>query len=87
MADIAIRLTNVSKRFPGTDSDAVSGLDLEIASGSIVTLIGPSGCGKTTTLRMINRLIEPTSGRLEINGADVLSVPVTELRRGIGSQT
>ncbi len=84
MTDTAIRLTNVSKRFPGTDSDAVSGLNLEIPSGSIVTLIGPSGCGKTTTLRMINRLIEPTSGRLEINGADVTSVPVTELRRGIG---
>lgn len=49
-----------------------------------MTLIGPSGCGKTTTLRMINRLIEPTSGRLEIDGVDVIRQPVTELRRNIG---
>ena len=84
MAEIAIRLTNVSKRFSGTATDAVTELSLEIPSGSIVALIGPSGCGKTTTLRMINRLIEPTSGRIEINNNDVLSVPVTDLRRGIG---
>ncbi len=51
---------------------------------SIVVLIGPSGCGKTTTLRMINRLIEPTSGRIEIQGEDVTDLPATELRRGIG---
>jgi osmoprotectant transport system ATP-binding protein len=84
MTEIAIRLTGVTKRFSGSEFAAVSGLSLDIPSGSIVTLIGPSGCGKTTTLRMINRLIEPTSGRLEINGADVLSVPVSDLRRGIG---
>jgi osmoprotectant transport system ATP-binding protein len=62
----------------------VAALNLDIARGSIVTLIGPSGCGKTTTLRMINRLIEPTSGRLEINGQDVTRQPVAKLRRGIG---
>jgi osmoprotectant transport system ATP-binding protein len=84
ITEIAIRLDEVTKRFPGTDSDAVSELSLDIAKGSLVTLIGPSGCGKTTTLRMINRLIEPTSGRLEINGEDAISQPVTELRRGIG---
>ncbi len=72
------------KQFEGSDTDAVSSLSLDIAAGSIVALIGPSGCGKTTTLRMINRLIEPTSGRLEINGRDVIQEPVTELRRGIG---
>ncbi len=49
-----------------------------------MALIGPSGCGKTTTLRMINRLIEPTSGRLEVNGRDVINESLTELRRGIG---
>jgi len=49
-----------------------------------VVLIGPSGCGKTTTLRMINRLIEPTSGRIEIQGEDVTDLPATDLRRGIG---
>lgn len=57
---------------------------MEIPQGSVVTLIGPSGCGKTTTLRMINRLIEPTSGRVEVHGQDVGARPVTELRRGIG---
>jgi osmoprotectant transport system ATP-binding protein len=77
-------LDDVRKRFDGSDTDAVTSLSLDIAAGSIVALIGPSGCGKTTTLRMINRLIEPTSGRLEINGRDVIHQPVTELRRSIG---
>ncbi len=62
----------------------MSSLNLDIEEGSIVALIGPSGCGKTTTLRMINRLIEPTSGRIEINGADVTQRPVADLRRDIG---
>ncbi|MDH3753164.1 MAG: betaine/proline/choline family ABC transporter ATP-binding protein [Acidimicrobiia bacterium] len=84
IAEVAIRLDEVTKRFDGTDSDAVSALSLEIPRGSIVTLIGPSGCGKTTTLRMINRLIEPTSGRVEINGLDAIDQPVTALRRSIG---
>ena len=84
IASVAIRLDDVSKRFEGTTSPAVSSLSLEIAEGSIVVLIGPSGCGKTTTLRMINRLIEPTSGRIEINGEDVTLQPVTDLRRSIG---
>jgi osmoprotectant transport system ATP-binding protein len=80
----ALRLRAVRKRFPGSDRDAVQALDLDVARGSIVSLIGPSGCGKTTTLRMINRLIEPTEGRIEIEGTDVTGVPATELRRGIG---
>jgi osmoprotectant transport system ATP-binding protein len=80
----ALRLRAVRKRFPGSDRDAVQALDLDVARGSIVSLIGPSGCGKTTTLRMINRLIEPTGGRIEIEGTDVTDVPATELRRGIG---
>ena len=62
----------------------MTSLDLDIEEGSIVVLIGPSGCGKTTTLRMINRLIEPTSGRIDINGEDVTQRPVAELRREIG---
>ena len=81
---VAIRLDNVSKQFDGSSSLAVSSLSLEIEEGSIVVLIGPSGCGKTTTLRMINRLIEPTSGRIEINGEDVTQRPVADLRREIG---
>lgn len=80
----AIRLTDVTKRFDGTSSPAVDSLSLEIADGSIVALLGPSGCGKTTTLRMMNRLIEPTSGVIEINGVDVMSQSAQELRRGIG---
>jgi osmoprotectant transport system ATP-binding protein len=80
----ALRLVGVRKRFPGGSADAVPALDLEVPRGSIVSLIGPSGCGKTTTLRMINRLIEPTGGRIELEGTDVTDVPATELRRGIG---
>ena len=80
----AIRLAEVTKRFPGAAADAVTRLSLDVANGSIVALLGPSGCGKTTTLRMINRMIEPTIGRIEIEGRDVSRAPVAELRRGIG---
>jgi osmoprotectant transport system ATP-binding protein len=80
----AIRLRGVSKRFPGASEDAVAAMDLDVERGSIVALIGPSGCGKTTTLRMINRLIEPTSGTIEIEGSDVTNQPAMQLRRGIG---
>ncbi len=84
IAEVAIRLDEVTKRFDGSDHDAVSALSLDIPAGAIVALIGPSGCGKTTTLRMINRLTEPTSGRLEIDGRDVVDQPVHDLRRSIG---
>ncbi|MCZ4136023.1 ABC transporter, partial [Escherichia coli] len=63
---------------------AVGGLTLEIPAGSIVMFVGPSGCGKTTTLKMINRLIEPTSGKIVIDGEDVTSMNGDELRRRIG---
>ena len=82
--DAAIRLTGVTKRFDGTSGAAVDNLTLDIERGSIMALLGPSGCGKTTTLRMINRLIEPTSGTIEIEGVDVMSQSAQELRRGIG---
>ena len=84
MTDLAIRLIEVTKRFDGTSAAAVDSLSLDIDDGSIMALLGPSGCGKTTTLRMINRLIEPTSGRIEINGVDAMSHSPQELRRGIG---
>ena len=79
-----ITLTDVTKTFPGTAAPAVSGLSLDIAEGEVVVLVGPSGCGKTTTLKMINRLIEPTAGRITVAGQDVLSLPAFELRRSIG---
>ena len=84
MGDVAIRLTDVTKSFDGASGAAVDHLSLDIQNGSIIALLGPSGCGKTTTLRMINRLIEPTSGTIEINGVDVMSQSPQELRRGIG---
>lgn len=84
IGSIAIKLENVSKQFEGSSTPAVRSLNLDIEEGSIVVLIGPSGCGKTTTLRMINRLIEPTTGRIVINGEDVTQRPVAELRREIG---
>jgi osmoprotectant transport system ATP-binding protein len=80
----AIVLEGVTKTFPGSVQPAVEPLDLAVDSGSIVVLIGPSGCGKTTTLRMINRLIEPTAGTITIGGEDIRGRSATELRRGIG---
>ncbi len=63
---------------------AVNDLSLAVPAGTICVLVGPSGCGKTTSLKMVNRLIEPTSGRILIDGVDASSRDVTELRRGIG---
>ncbi len=63
---------------------AVNDLSLAIPAGRICVLVGPSGCGKTTSLKMVNRLIEPTSGRILLDGVDIASRDVTELRRGIG---
>ena len=83
-AEISIRLTGVTKEFDGAAGAAVDDLSLDIERGTIMALLGPSGCGKTTTLRMINRLIEPTSGTIEIEGVDVMSQSAQELRRGIG---
>ncbi len=84
MSDLMIRLQQVTKRYPGTASPAVDALDLDIREGEIVVLVGPSGCGKTTTLKMINRLIEPTSGGITVGGTDILQLAPHELRRGIG---
>jgi len=73
----------VTKRYPGA-SVAVDALDLEVPDGKTVVLVGPSGCGKTTTLRMINRLVEPTEGRVLLDGRDVRQSNPAQLRRGIG---
>lgn len=79
-----IDLRDLTKTFPGSAAPAVDRLNLHIERGEIAVLVGPSGCGKTTTLKMINRLIEPTSGTIEIDGRPAENVPVHELRRGIG---
>jgi osmoprotectant transport system ATP-binding protein len=79
-----IRLENVSKTFPGAGRPAVDRLDLEVPNGTTCVLIGPSGCGKTTTMRIVNRLIEPTAGRIIVEGQDVTRADPVELRRRIG---
>ncbi|MGI8755423.1 MAG: ABC transporter ATP-binding protein [Acidimicrobiales bacterium] len=84
MTGQAIELEALTKTFPGSTTPAVAPLDLTLTAGEITVLIGPSGCGKTTTLRMINRLIDPTDGTIRIAGTDVREQSVTELRRGIG---
>ncbi|MCU0283366.1 MAG: ATP-binding cassette domain-containing protein [Candidatus Nanopelagicales bacterium] len=81
--DVVIALHGVTKQYPD-GTVAVHSLDLVVRRGEICVLVGPSGCGKTTTLRMINRLVEPTSGRLEVQGEDVTRADVTALRRRIG---
>jgi osmoprotectant transport system ATP-binding protein len=78
-----IEFDAVSKRYPD-GTVAVDELSLTARSGEITVLVGPSGCGKTTSLRMVNRMIEPTSGTITVDGRDVTSVSATELRRGIG---
>jgi osmoprotectant transport system ATP-binding protein len=80
-----ISLRNVTKRFRSQDAGAaVDDLSLDVAEGEIVVLVGPSGCGKTTTMRMINRLIEPDAGTIEVDGRNVFEQDPDELRRGIG---
>jgi osmoprotectant transport system ATP-binding protein len=79
-----IELIEVSKTFPGAAEPSVDNLTLEIREGELVALVGPSGCGKTTTLRMINRLIEPTSGTILIDGRRHDAVEPHQLRRRIG---
>ncbi len=78
-----ITFESVTKRYPD-GTVAVDSLDLVIPDSKIMVLVGPSGCGKTTTLRMINRLVEPTAGRILLDGQDVADVNPSKLRRGIG---
>ena len=83
-AEVMIRLEGLEKKYPGQKQPAVSELTLEIPKGEIVILVGPSGCGKTTTLKMINRVIEPTGGRILLEGDDVTDADPDKLRRRIG---
>jgi osmoprotectant transport system ATP-binding protein len=78
-----ITFESVTKRYPG-GTVAVDALDLEIPDGQTMVLVGPSGCGKTTSLRMINRLIDPSEGRIMLDGTDISTVEAPQLRRGIG---
>jgi osmoprotectant transport system ATP-binding protein len=79
---VELELRNVSKRYGETV--AVNNLSLTVPAGKICVFVGPSGCGKTTSLKMVNRLIEPTSGQILIGGKDVMAQDPIELRRGIG---
>jgi osmoprotectant transport system ATP-binding protein len=78
-----IRVDHVTKRYPNGQL-AVNDLSVEVDDGELCVLVGPSGCGKTTTMRMINRLIEPTSGTITLGGDDIMDVDPVELRRRIG---
>ncbi len=81
---VMISLRGVSKRFDQGGGAAVDDLSMDIREGETVVLVGPSGCGKTTTMRMINRLIEPTEGSILVDGQDVMNQDPVELRRRIG---
>ncbi len=79
-----IKLENVTKIYPGMSEPAVKGVSLEVPEGETCVLIGPSGCGKTTTMKMVNRLIEPTGGRIFVAGENVMEQDPVTLRRNIG---
>lgn len=78
-----IRFEHVTKRY-ADGTTAVDDLSFEVAEGELVTLVGPSGCGKTTTMKMVNRLIEPTEGRIFLDGDDISAIDPVQLRRRIG---
>jgi osmoprotectant transport system ATP-binding protein len=81
---VSIELRDVTKRYPGANEAAVDGLSLEVPAGDICVLVGPSGCGKTTAMRMINRLIDITSGDILLGGESIKDRKPAELRRTIG---
>ncbi len=79
-----IELKDISKTYDGGETFAVDKISLTVKNGQFVVLLGESGCGKTTTLKMINRLIEPTSGKITLGDKDVMNLDPVQLRRGIG---
>jgi osmoprotectant transport system ATP-binding protein len=83
MAEAMIEFQSVTKQYQ-SGQPAVDKLTMSIDKGSITVFVGPSGCGKTTSLRMINRMVEPTAGTITVDGKDVTSVPAAQLRRSMG---
>jgi len=83
-AGTEIQLVQLTKHYEGQSEPAVDAVNLTIRPGELMVFVGPSGCGKTTTMKMINRLIEPTSGQVLIGGEDALALDPTDLRRRIG---
>ena len=83
MAEAMIEFQNVTKQYQG-GQPAVDGLTMSIDKGAITVFVGPSGCGKTTSLRMINRMVEPSAGTITVDGQDVTEVPAAKLRRSMG---
>ncbi|WAA08811.1 betaine/proline/choline family ABC transporter ATP-binding protein [Fervidibacillus albus] len=79
-----LKFDHVSKVYKSKGNRAVDDLTFEIEQGEFIVLIGPSGCGKTTTMKMINRLIEPTDGKIFLNGENILDIDPVKLRRKIG---
>src|SRR5215217_5008717 len=82
MSQATVEFKHVSKTYG--PQGAVVDLSLLVPAGEICVLVGPSGCGKTTSLKMVNRLVEPSSGQVLIDGQDVMKIEVTQLRRNIG---
>ena len=81
--DPALRFSDVHKRFPD-GTVAVNGISFDVPAGELLVLLGESGCGKTTTLKMINRLVDATSGQIEVNGKDISATDPVALRRSVG---
>jgi osmoprotectant transport system ATP-binding protein len=84
VSGVSIRLEGVTKRYPGQSTPAVDAVDLEIPAGQMVMFVGPSGCGKTTLLKMLNRLVEPSGGKIFLGDEDVTEQNPDQLRRRIG---
>src|SRR5436309_14581011 len=80
----SVEFRHVSKQYAPGAGAAVVDLSLTVPPGEICVLVGPSGCGKTTTLKMVNRLVEPSGGQILIDGEDVSTIEATALRRRIG---
>jgi osmoprotectant transport system ATP-binding protein len=79
-----LELRHVAKHYAGAEVPAIRDLSLTVDAGQVCCLVGPSGCGKTTALRLVNRMVEPTSGEILLDGRSVLDRPAAELRRTIG---